>query len=155
MDPLPPDLWIDPAAALVIIINDASGEHDSGETRAAIGAALVAAGRPGELLFTRPEDLARLAQQAAATARARHSAVVAVGGDGTINAVAQAAHAAGCVMGVVPQGTFNYFADRDNSEAEARAQPRSCHVRRSGAASGGLRWPPLLSKSSANGRLLE
>jgi len=24
--------------------------------------------------------------------------------------VAQAAHAAGCAMGVVPQGTFNYFA---------------------------------------------
>jgi diacylglycerol kinase family enzyme len=110
MDPLPPDLGIDPAAALVFIINDASGEHDSGDTRAAIGAALLAAGRTGELLFTRPDDLARLAQQAAATARARHAAVVAVGGDGTINAVAQAAHAAACVMGVVPRGTFNYFA---------------------------------------------
>jgi diacylglycerol kinase family enzyme len=36
--------------------------------------------------------------------------VVAVGGDGTLNSVAQAAHAAGCAMGVVPQGTFNYFA---------------------------------------------
>jgi diacylglycerol kinase family enzyme len=36
--------------------------------------------------------------------------VVAVGGDGTLNTVAQAAHAAGCAMGVVPQGTFNYFA---------------------------------------------
>jgi diacylglycerol kinase family enzyme len=35
---------------------------------------------------------------------------VAVGGDGTLNTVAQAAHAAGCPMGVVPQGTFNYFA---------------------------------------------
>jgi diacylglycerol kinase family enzyme len=33
-----------------------------------------------------------------------------VGGDGTINAVARAAHAQGCAMGVVPQGTFNYFA---------------------------------------------
>jgi diacylglycerol kinase family enzyme len=38
------------------------------------------------------------------------SAVVAVGGDGTTNTVAQAAHAAGCSMGVIPQGTFNYFA---------------------------------------------
>ena len=38
------------------------------------------------------------------------SAVVAVGGDGTINTVAQAAHAAGCAMGVLPEGTFNYFA---------------------------------------------
>ena len=27
-----------------------------------------------------------------------------------MNTVAQAAHAAGCAMGVVPQGTFNYFA---------------------------------------------
>ncbi|MCK7495945.1 MAG: acylglycerol kinase family protein [Comamonadaceae bacterium] len=40
----------------------------------------------------------------------RRTAVVAVGGDGTLNTVAQAAHAAGCAMGVVPQGTFNYFA---------------------------------------------
>jgi diacylglycerol kinase family enzyme len=36
--------------------------------------------------------------------------VVAVGGDGTLNTVAHAAHASGCAMGVVPQGTFNYFA---------------------------------------------
>ncbi len=43
-------------------------------------------------------------------ARADHTAVVAVGGDGTLNTVAQAAHAAGCAMGVVPQRTFNYFA---------------------------------------------
>ena len=36
--------------------------------------------------------------------------MVAVGGDGTLNTVAQAAHAAGCPMGVIPYGTFNYFA---------------------------------------------
>lgn len=51
-----------------------------------------------------------MAREASATALATRSAVVAVGGDGTINAVAQAAHAAGCAMGVVPLGTFNYFA---------------------------------------------
>jgi diacylglycerol kinase family enzyme len=33
-----------------------------------------------------------------------------VGGDGSLNTVAQAAHAAGCAMGVIPYGTFNYFA---------------------------------------------
>ena len=38
------------------------------------------------------------------------SQVVAVGGDGTLNTVARAAHKAGGVMGVVPQGTFNCFA---------------------------------------------
>ena len=72
--------------------------------------ALRSAGRTGKLWFARPGQLPYMAQQAAATALAQHSAVVAVGGDGTLNAVAQAATALGCAMGVVPQGTFNYFA---------------------------------------------
>jgi len=101
---------VNPAAALLFIINATSGSHDREDTRVAIETALAAAGRTGELLFTPPGELARVAVQAAATARARNTAVVGVGGDGTINAVAQAAHAAGCAMGVVPQGTFNYFA---------------------------------------------
>ena len=52
-------------------------------------------------------DLTRVAQEAALKARTTRTAVVAVGGDGTINTVAQAAHREGCAMGVVPQGTFN------------------------------------------------
>ena len=72
--------------------------------------ALRANGRTGELLFAHPAELARTAEQAAATAGARRGAVVAVGGDGTINSVAQAAHTQGCAMGVLAQGTFNYFA---------------------------------------------
>ena len=100
----------DTAAPLLFIINAASGRHDVEATRAAIEAALGAAGRRAELRFTRPEDLAHGARAAAASARATRGAVVAVGGDGTISAVAQAAHAAGCAMGCVPQGTFNYFA---------------------------------------------
>jgi diacylglycerol kinase family enzyme len=35
--------------------------------------------------------------------------VVAAGGDGTLNAVAQATLGSGCEFGVIPQGTFNYF----------------------------------------------
>ena len=101
---------IDPTASLLFVINAASGQHNSEITRQQIEAALQAAGRTGELLFSRPADLTRTAQQAAATARARQTAVVAVGGDGTLNSVAQAAVAHGCAMGVVPQGTFNYFA---------------------------------------------
>ncbi len=100
----------DPAAPLIFIINAASGRSDAETKRAVIEQALQAAGRTGELRFTRPADLPRVAREASATALATRSAVVAVGGDGTINAVAQAAHAAGCAMGVVPLGTFNYFA---------------------------------------------
>ena len=120
---------IDPAAPLQFIINAASGRNDAGAKRAVIEAALTSAGRAGELLFARPSELPRVARDAAARAVATRTAVVAVGGDGTINAVAHAAHAAGCAMGVLPQGTFNYFArthgiPTDPAEA-ARALLRS------------------------------
>jgi len=101
---------VDPEAQLVFIINAASGSTAPEEKRAAIEAALAEAGRDGELRFVRPADLAQAADAAARTALQRGSAVVAVGGDGTLNAVARAAHAHGCPMGLVPQGTFNYFA---------------------------------------------
>ena len=101
---------IDPAAPLLFIINEVSGHNDSDVTRQVIEAALKAAGRTGEFLSVHPDELANTVQQVAKMACARHTAIVAVGGDGTINAVAQAAHTQGCVMGVVPQGTFNYFA---------------------------------------------
>lgn len=64
----------------------------------------------GELLICRPSELLHVATEAAAAAVASGTAVVAVGGDGSLNTVAQAAHAAGCVMGVIPYGIFNYFA---------------------------------------------
>lgn len=110
---------IDSAAALLFVINAASGRQDPEATRLVIEEALKTAGKTGELLFARPDELARVAQEAASKASARRSAVVAVGGDGTINAVAQAAHAQGCAMGVMPQGTFNYFARTHGIPTEA------------------------------------
>ena len=106
----PPVPVIDPAAPLLFIINAASGHNDPATTRLVIETALKAAGRSGELLFTRPQELTGVARQAAATAMQRRSALIAVGGDGTINTVAQAAHEQGCALGVLAQGTFNYFA---------------------------------------------
>ncbi len=55
-------------------------------------------------------DIVALAQEAARKAHADGGLVVAAGGDGTINAVATAAWKQGVPMGVVPMGTFNYFA---------------------------------------------
>lgn len=101
---------IDPASALQFIVNAAAGSSDAEAKREVVEAALRAAGRRGELVFCSPAELSSVSQQAAARAIATRTAVVAVGGDGTLNTVAQAAHAAGCAMGVVPQGTFNYFA---------------------------------------------
>ncbi len=101
---------IDPATALQFVINAGAGRSDADTRRQTIEAALQAAGRRGELHLCRPAELPGVAHDAAARALATRTAVVAVGGDGTLNTVAQAAHAAGCAMGVVPQGTFNYFA---------------------------------------------
>lgn len=112
---------IDLAARLLFVINAASGRNDPDTTRQVIEEALRAARRTGELLFARPDELARVAQQAAATASVRRTAVVAVGGDGTINSVAQAAHAQGCAMGILPQGTFNYFARTHGIPTDAAA----------------------------------
>lgn len=101
---------IDTNACLLFIINAAAGSADANAKREVIDSALAAGGRDGELLFCEPARLAHVAHEAAAKAIASRTAVVAVGGDGTINTVAQAAHAVGCAMGVIPQGTFNYFA---------------------------------------------
>lgn len=101
---------LDPQQALLFLINGAAGSQDARAKSEAIQAALDAQGRTGELIFCQPPELSAVARQSAAKARALRTAVVAVGGDGTLNTVAQAAHASGCAMGVVPQGTFNYFA---------------------------------------------
>ena len=78
--------------------------------RAAIQAACAAAGRTLQLLEVRqPGQLQALARQAVQAAQADGGVVVAVGGDGTLNAVAQAVLGSGCAFGVLPQGTFNYF----------------------------------------------
>lgn len=104
----PPTL--DPAAPLHFVVNAGAGHEDAQARRQAIEAVLLAAGRAWVWHACGPGELERVAGEAAAQALACHGAVVAVGGDGTINTVAQAAHASGCAMGVVPQGTFNYFA---------------------------------------------
>jgi diacylglycerol kinase family enzyme len=101
---------LDPLAPLCFIVNAAAGHAVESELRQAVEAVMAAEGRSLQWLACTPPELVRLATQAAQDAQRSGGALVAVGGDGTINTVAQAAHAAGCAMGVVPQGTFNYFA---------------------------------------------
>jgi len=115
---------LDPASDLLFVINAAAGALDIDAKRAMIESALAARGRQGELLICRPADLQRVAVQAATAAVARGTAVIAVGGDGSLNTVAQAAHAAGCAMGVIPYGTFNYFARTHGIPTEPAAAVR-------------------------------
>jgi diacylglycerol kinase family enzyme len=87
---------IDLASPLQFVINAAAGSSDARAKREVVEAALRAHGRQGDLLFCSPAQLTGVAHQAASRAIATRTAVVAVGGDGTLN--------------MVPQGTFNYFA---------------------------------------------
>lgn len=115
---------LDPAAALLFVINAAAGAVDVDAKRAVIESVLAAHGRKGELLTCAPAELGRVATEAAAAAIARSTAVIAVGGDGSLSTVAQAAHAAGCAMGVIPCGTFNYFARTHGIPMEPAAAAR-------------------------------
>ncbi|MBK7059635.1 MAG: diacylglycerol kinase [Rubrivivax sp.] len=115
---------IDLASPLQFVINAAAGSSDAAAKREVVEAALRAGGRRGDLLFCSPAELTRVVHQAATRAVATRTAVVAVGGDGTLNTVAQAVHAVGCAMGVVPYGTFNYFARTHGIPTEPSAAVR-------------------------------
>ncbi len=97
-------------APLFVVLNAASGSGDAADTHALISRLLAESGRRHRVAITQPGlRIAELARRMVSQAMAEGGVVVAAGGDGTINAVAQAAHDAGCPMGVLPQGTFNYF----------------------------------------------
>jgi diacylglycerol kinase family enzyme len=93
-----------------IVLNAASGDDDTDETRQAISQVLTDAGRAHEIVrVDEPERLAEIARQVVSKAVQNKGIVVAAGGDGTLNSVAQATLGSGCEFGVIPQGTFNYF----------------------------------------------
>ena len=98
------------SAPLFVIFNVAAG-HDSGvAVRAAIERACRDASRELHVMVVEdPQRITELARAAVTRARQSNGIVVAAGGDGTINAVAQATLGSGCAFGVLPQGTFNYF----------------------------------------------
>ena len=115
---------LDPSATLLFVINSSSGALDIDAKRAVIESALESRGRKGELLTCGPGELPQVAREAAAAAVARGTAVIAVGGDGSLNTVVQAAHAVGCAVGVIPYGTFNYFARTHGIPTEPAAAAR-------------------------------
>jgi diacylglycerol kinase family enzyme len=92
-----------------IVFNASSGSGDKQKNREDMARILTEANQPHEFfLIKRPEQIDDLAKQAAAAAAKHQGAVIVAGGDGTINAVAEATLPTQRPFGLVPQGTFNY-----------------------------------------------
>jgi diacylglycerol kinase family enzyme len=97
-----------PDTPFFIVLNASSGKRDTQTTEATIRGGLEQAGRRYDLArIDHPRYLPKLAERAVQLAQ-QQGAVVVAGGDGTINAVAQAALTSGLPFGVLPQGIFNY-----------------------------------------------
>jgi diacylglycerol kinase family enzyme len=114
------------ATPLFIFMNASSGSGDAADARQKIQAVLSQAGQAHEfVLIERPDDVPRQAQRAAELAREHSGAVVAAGGDGTINALAQAALPHQLPFGIVPQGTFNYSSRAHSIPLDCEAATRA------------------------------
>lgn len=94
------------ARRICVVANPASGKNSKGDT--ALAAAMEAFGDRAELRRWSPEtDLSHTVRTALDDG---FDIIVAAGGDGTIVSVAQAMLGEKAAMGVLPLGTFNYFA---------------------------------------------
>ncbi len=106
MQPAEPD----PNAAFYVVLNAGSGHSETALRESTIRDVLQDAGRTCHLeIVDDPAKLCDIAQRMAIQAKENGGVVVAAGGDGTINTVAHEAVRQGCLFGVLPQGTFNYF----------------------------------------------
>ena len=94
----------------IIVLNCGSGNGQAEALEDLIERVLGGAGRQFELLrVSAGNELLSTARAAVEKAQGYGGIVVAAGGDGTMNAVAQAVLGNGVLMGVIPRGTFNYF----------------------------------------------
>lgn len=99
-----------PEGPFLIVMNAGAGKQDAEAAREAVAEVFRAAGRAHDFWVPdSPAGLADVARRALVEARRCGGVVVAAGGDGTINTVAGVALGSGCALGLIPQGTFNYF----------------------------------------------
>lgn len=103
-----------------LVFNSGSGSA-SEERVAHIKEALAAAGRRAQWHDAADGRTLQAALTAAQAARSEGGIVVAVGGDGTVSAVAHQAVREGVPMAVIPAGTFNLFARAHGIALDAQA----------------------------------
>lgn len=93
---------------ICVLLNGGSGKYDTEAAAGEIRAAFAASGREAKLrVLDKGSDILPAAR---AALEQGFATIVAAGGDGTISAVASVLRGSGVTMGVIPLGTFNYFA---------------------------------------------
>tara|TARA_R110002051_G_scaffold186292_1_gene255736 strand:+ start:122976 stop:123923 length:948 start_codon:yes stop_codon:yes gene_type:complete len=93
-----------------MVMNTGSGSQDAKEIQATVARIMQEANRRYELIAVDDgSELIPAAKKALKLAKEQRGVVVAVGGDGTLNAVSQVVLGSGVPFGILPQGTFNYF----------------------------------------------
>ena len=97
-----------PASRRVVIVANSKSGSTAADALDQLASALRSCGAMVELLTTdQPGELPALSIQAR---EAKPDVVVAFGGDGTVNTVANALAGSKVPMGIAPRGTFNYVA---------------------------------------------
>lgn len=94
-----------------LIINTGSGHNKKDEAISLTTEKLQGSGHTVEVIqISKDDDLIQKSEVAVLSAKKDGSVVVAAGGDGSINAVAGLCHRHNVPMGILPMGTFNFFA---------------------------------------------
>lgn len=93
---------------ICIILNAGSGQRDAKSDPNNITAAFAAAGATCTMKLI--DDGTQIEARTRAAVAEGFTTIVAAGGDGTICAVASALRGSDITMGILPLGTFNYFA---------------------------------------------
>ena len=113
-------------APLYVVLNAGSGHEDADEAAQRIAQVLHEAGRAHDIIRLGDSmSMEQATRHAVAAATRTRGVVVGAGGDGTLNAVARAAIAGDCPFGVIPLGTFNYFARANQIPEETEAAARA------------------------------
>jgi len=108
----------------IVILNRKSGNRDKADIPTKLQSIAATLGVSCDIIGARTgDDVMQTARQAV---RSSHDLVIAGGGDGTVNAVASELVGSGKRLGVLPLGTFNYFAREMGIPMELDAAFRTC-----------------------------
>jgi diacylglycerol kinase family enzyme len=108
----------------LVILNTHSGDADKKKIRQAIRSMAATLGVKCDIVAAR--TVSQVSRAARNAARSDYDVVIAAGGDGTINAIARKLAGTGKPMGLLPVGTFNYFARELEVPSDLAEAFRAC-----------------------------